>query len=144
VVVQLFSDGGEAAEVRKRRHDRPLILSTGFQVIEGFGCSATADGRKARTTVSDGISPAHGTERNGLTAVFHSAAKAGRGLVTDGTTLTTTLSPGLLASDEGLEKMASMLEAYFEMQGRHVQFTPVDAKTLRDAQEHPGDYLTSQ
>jgi len=136
-VVQLFSD-----EVRKQKCGRggmyrPLILSTGFQVIEGFGCSATADGRKARTPVSDGISPGHGTERNGLTAVFHSAAKAGRGLVSDGTTLTTTLSPGLLASDEGLEKMSSMLEAYFKMQGRHVQFTPVDANTLRDAQQHP-------
>jgi pyruvate formate-lyase/glycerol dehydratase family glycyl radical enzyme len=139
-VVELFSD-----EVRKQKcgrggRYRPLILSTGFQVIEGAGCGATADGRKARTPVSDGISPGHGTEMNGLTAVFHSAAKAGRGLVTDGTTLTLTLSPGLLASDEGPEKMASMLEAYFKMQGRHVQFTPVDAKTLRDAQEHPQEY----
>jgi formate C-acetyltransferase len=26
------------------------------------------------------------------------------------------------------------------MQGRHVQFTPVDANTLRDAQEHPEAY----
>ena len=139
-VVQLFSD-----EVRKQKCGRggmyrPLILSTGFQVIEGFGCSATADGRRARTTVSDGISPAHGTELNGLTAVFHSAARAGRGLVSDGTTLTITLSPGLLSSDEGLEKMASMIEAYFKMQGRHVQFTPVDADTLRDAREHPDAY----
>jgi formate C-acetyltransferase len=139
-VVQLFSD-----EVRKQKCGRggiyrPLILSTGFQVIEGAGCSATADGRRARTPVSDGISPGHGTELNGLTAVFHSAAKASRGLVTDGTTLTVTLSPGLLASDEGLEKMASMIEAYFKMGGRHVQFTPVDAKTLRDAQEHPDAY----
>jgi formate C-acetyltransferase len=139
-VVQLFSD-----EVRKQKCGRggmyrPLILSTGFQVIEGFGCSATADGRRARTTVSDGISPAHGTELNGLTAVFHSAARAGRGLVSDGTTLTITLSPGLLSSDEGLEKMASMIEAYFKMQGRHVQFTPVDADTLRDAREQPDAY----
>jgi pyruvate formate-lyase/glycerol dehydratase family glycyl radical enzyme len=139
-VVQLFSD-----EVRKQKCGRggmyrPLILSTGFQVIEGFGCSAAADGRRARTTVSDGISPAHGTELNGLTAVFHSAARAGRGLVSDGTTLTITLSPGLLSSDEGLEKMASMIEAYFKMQGRHVQFTPVDANTLRDAREHPDAY----
>ena len=138
-VVQLFCD-----EVRKQRCGRggmyrPLILSTGFQVIEGFGCGATADGRKAREPVSDGLSPAHGTELNGLTGVFHSAARAGCGLVTDGSTLTVTLSPGLLATDEGLEKMASLIEAYFKLGGRHVQFTPVDAETLRDAQAHPGE-----
>ena len=139
-VVQIFCD-----EVRKQKCGRggmyrPLILSTGFQIIEGAGCGATADGRKAREPVSDGLSPAHGTEMNGLTGVFHSAARAGRALVSDGSTLTTTLSPGLLSSDEGLEKMAALLEAYFKMQGRHVQFTPVDADTLREAQAHPEKY----
>jgi formate C-acetyltransferase len=139
-VVELLCD-----EVRKHRCGRggvyrPLILSSGFQVVEGFACPATPDGRRAGEPVSDGISPGHHTEGNGLTALMHSAAKASSPLVTDGTTLTVTLSPGLLKTEEGLEKMASLLEVYFELGGRHVQFTPLSTETLKDAQAHPEKY----
>jgi formate C-acetyltransferase len=139
-IVELFCE-----EVRKHRCGRggvyrPLILSSGFQVVEGFLCPATPDGRRAGEPVSDGISPGHHTEGKGLTALMHSAAKASSPLVTDGTTLTVTLSPGLLTTDEGLEKMASLLEGYFELGGRHVQFTPLSAETLQDAQAHPEKY----
>lgn len=132
-------------EVRKHKCARggiyrPLILSTGFQVFEGMFCPATPDGRRAGEPVSDGISPAHGTERNGLTAVLRSAASAGKALVSDGTTLTLHLSPSMLKTDAELEKMAFLLETYFKLGGRQVQFTPVDADTLRDAQAHPEKY----
>jgi formate C-acetyltransferase len=139
-MVELFCE-----EVRKYHCGRggvyrPLILSSGFQVVEGWMCPATPDGRMAGEPVTDGISPGHYTRANGLTAVMHSAAKVSRPLVSDGTTLTLNLSPGLLKSDEGLEKMASLLEGYFELGGRHVQFTPLSTSTLRDAQAHPEKY----
>ena len=47
-----------------------------------------------------------------------------------------TLSPGLF-EDDHLEKTADMLEAYFQMNGRQVQFNTVSADTLKDAQTHP-------
>ena len=50
------------------------------------------------------------------------------------------LSPGLIKTDEGLGKLASMIEAYFILGGRHIQFNPVDATTLKDAQKHPENY----
>ncbi len=139
-IVEVFCN-----EVRKHKCARggiyrPLILSTGFQVFEGMFCAATPDGRRAGEPVSDGISPAHGTERNGITAVLSSAASAGKALVSDGTTLTLHLSPSLLKTDAELEKMAFLLETYFKLGGRQVQFTPVDADTLRDAQAHPEKY----
>jgi len=139
-VVEVF-----CGEVRKHKCARggiyrPLILSTGFQVFEGMFCPATPDGRRAGEPVSDGISPAHGTERNGLTAVLSSAASAGKALVSDGTTLTLHLSPSLVKTDAELEKMAHLLETFFKLGGRQVQFTPVDADTLRDAQAHPEKY----
>jgi len=119
---------------------RPLILSSGFQIAAGFTCNATADGRLAHEPLTDGISPAHGTENNGLTAVLHSAAIVSKELVTDGTTLTLNLSPALLKTNEGVDKLVSMLRAYFTLGGRHVQFTPLDKTTLLDAQANPEKY----
>jgi formate C-acetyltransferase len=138
-MVERFCD-----EVRKHRCGRggvyrPLILSSGFQVAEGWFCPATPDGRRTGEAVSDGISPSHGTERKGMTAVFHSAAKASRPLVSDGTTLTMTLSPSLLKTPENIKNMSAMLTVYFDMGGRHVQFTPLSRETLQEAQAHP-DY----
>ena len=51
------------------------------------------------------------------------------------------VNPTTISSDEGLDKFTSMLEAYFEMGGRQVQFNPISKETLRDAQENPRDYL---
>ena len=55
---------------------RPIMMSAGTQVIEGFLCGASPDGRLALQAVSNGISPANGTELNGATAAMHSVAKA--------------------------------------------------------------------
>jgi formate C-acetyltransferase len=119
---------------------RPLLLSSGTQVIEGMFCGASADGRLARAPVSNGISPSNGTESNGATAVLHSVSKACKACFSSGTTLNMNLSPGLIKTAEGLGKLASMIEAYFLLGGRHIQFNPVDAKTLKDAQKQPENY----
>ncbi len=132
-------------EVRKHRSwrggiYRPSLFSSGTQDLEGAICGATPDGRRAGEPVSNGISPTNGTEWNGITAVFHSAAAAGSPLVSDGTALNLNLSPLAIASQEGLEKLASTVEAFFVLGGRHVQFNPLDRETLKDAQAHPERY----
>ena len=45
--------------------------------------------------------------------------------------------PSAFSDDKDVEKVAAMLEAYFAQGGKHVQFNVCDAKTLKDAQEHP-------
>jgi pyruvate formate-lyase/glycerol dehydratase family glycyl radical enzyme len=119
---------------------RPLLVSSGTQVIEGLFCGASADGRLSRMPVSNGVSPSNGTESNGATAVLHSVSKACKACFSSGTTFNMNLSPGLIKTDEGLGKLASMIEAYFLLGGRHIQFNPVDAETLKDAQKHPENY----
>ncbi len=119
---------------------RPLLISSGTQVTEGLVCGASADGRLARTAVSNGISPSNGTESKGATAVLHSVAKACKACLSGGTTLNMNLSPGVIKTDEGLDKLVSMIEAYFVLGGRHIQFNPVDVETLKDAQKHPEKY----
>jgi formate C-acetyltransferase len=119
---------------------RPSLFSSGTQHIEGAFLGATPDGRLATEVVSNGVSPVNGMERTGMTALLHSAAKAGRALLSDGTALNLNISPGLLRTAEGVEKLADMILAYFDMGGRHVQFNPLDRKTLFDAQTHPEKY----
>ncbi len=133
------------AEVRKHACGRggfyrPGIFSYGVHVADGMTLGATPDGRKAGMPVSNGISPVNGTEMAGPTAVMHSAAAAGGSLLSDGTALNLRLSPSLIATGEGAGKMASLVEGYFALGGRHVQFNVVDTATLRDAQAHPERY----
>lgn len=132
-------------EVRKHKCSRggfyrPGIFSYGVHVADGMSLGATPDGRRAGEPVSNGISPVNGTEREGPTAVLQSAARAGGALLSDGTALNLRLSPSLLRSEENEDKLASMIEAYFALGGRHVQFNVVDTATLRDAQDHPERY----
>jgi formate C-acetyltransferase len=119
---------------------RPSLFSSGTQHIEGAFIGATPNGRLATDVVSNGISPVNGMEKKGMTAVFHSVANANKSFLSDGTALNMNLSPGLIKSDEGIKKFADMLLAYFELGGRHVQFNPLDKKTLLDAQAHPEKY----
>jgi len=139
-VTEVFCD-----EVRKHKCSRggfyrPGIFSYGVHVADGMSLGATPDGRKAGEPVSNGISPVNGTERGGPTAVMQSAARAGGALLSDGTALNIRFSPSLLRSEENEDKLAFMIEAYFTLGGRHVQFNVVDTATLRDAQAHPERY----
>lgn len=119
---------------------RPIMMSAGTQVIEGLLCGASADGRLAGQAVSNGISPANGTELNGATATLHSVAKASKSHMSAGSTFNMTLSPGVIKTEENLEKFANMLLGYFELGGRQVQVNPVEVETLKDAQKNPQNY----
>jgi trans-4-hydroxy-L-proline dehydratase len=112
------------------------MLPTTCHVYFGSVCGASADGRRAGMPLSEGISPVQGADRRGPTAVFASAAKMDH-LKTGGTLLNMKLSPDLLAGDEGIGRLASLVRTYFKADGHHVQFNVVTAETLRAAQADP-------
>jgi formate C-acetyltransferase len=78
-------------------------------------------------------------DRNGPTAVLQSAAKMDHAR-TGGTLLNQKLPPGIIDTDEGLQKWVQLVRSYFRMDGHHIQFNVVDAETLRKAQERPEEY----
>ncbi len=119
---------------------RPSLFSSGTQHIEGAFIGATPDGRLATDVVSNGVSPVNGNEKKGMTAVFNSVARAGNACISDGTALNMNLSPFLLQTEDRVEKFADLILGYFKQGGRHVQFNPLDRKTLQDAQAHPEKY----
>ena len=118
---------------------RVNLLPTTVHVYFGSVVAATPDGRRAGKPLSEGISPVQGMDRKGPTAVLKSAAKMDH-VRTGGTLLNQKLSPGLLETQEGMEKWAHLVRSYFRMDGHHVQFNVVDAETLRAAQEHPEEH----
>jgi pyruvate-formate lyase len=115
------------------------MLPTTCHIYFGSVTGATPDGRKAWTPLSDGVSPVQGADRNGPTAALRSVAKMDH-VRTGGTLLNQKFTPQVLANDEGLDKLVSLVRGYFKLDGHHIQFNVVDAKTLKAAQANPEQY----
>jgi pyruvate formate-lyase/glycerol dehydratase family glycyl radical enzyme len=115
------------------------LLPTTCHVYFGSVIGATPDGRKARTPLSEGISPVQGADRRGPTAVIKSASKMDHAR-TGGTLLNQKLTPQLLQEEADLDKLVHLVRTYFRLDGHHIQFNVVDAATLRAAQQDPAQY----
>jgi formate C-acetyltransferase len=121
----------------KRGQYRLEMLPTTSHVYFGSLTGATPDGRKAGQPLSEGISPVQGADRHGPTAVIRSAAKMDH-VKTGGTLLNMKLTPALLESEDGIDKLSHLVRSYFKLDGHHLQFNVVTAETLRAAQADPG------
>jgi len=115
------------------------MLPTTCHIYFGAVTGAMPDGRPAGLPLSEGISPVQGADTRGPTAVLKSAGKMDQ-LETGGTLLNMKFSPPVLAGDEGVAKVGSLVRGYFAMDGHHVQLNVVTADTLRCAQEDPEQY----
>jgi len=115
------------------------LLPTTSHIYFGSITGALPDGRKSGEPLSEGISPVQGADRKGPTAVLNSAAKIDQ-LRTGGTLLNQKFTPSFLDTNEGLEKISSLIRGYFRMNGHHIQFNVVTAETLRNAQREPEKY----
>ena len=115
---------------------RVNLLPTTVHIYFGQVVGALPNGRKAGEAVSEGISPSQGRDHHGPTAVIKSAARIDHAR-TGGTLLNMKFNPHVLAGDDNVEKLLSLIRAYFKLGGHHLQFNVVNAETLRQAQEHP-------
>ena len=61
-------------------------------------------------------------------------------LMTGGTLLNQKFTPSVVAGEEGLNQMASLIRSYFNMDGHHIQFNVIDRQTLLNAQKYPEEY----
>ena len=106
----------------------------------GAQTGATPDGRMAYTPIADGVSPAAGRDVNGPTAAANSVSKLDHGIASNGTLFNMKFHPSALKGDEGLYNFVSLIRAYFDRKGMHVQFNVVSRETLIDAQKNPENY----
>jgi formate C-acetyltransferase len=112
------------------------MLPTTCHVYFGSVTGATPDGRHAGQPLSEGISPVQGADRKGPTAVIRSCGKMDH-LRTGGTLLNMKFTPSVLVGERGLDNLTHLVRSYFKLDGHHIQFNVVDAKTLRAAQAAP-------
>jgi len=118
---------------------RVNMLPTTCHIYFGEVTGALPNGRLAGKPLSEGISPTQGADVNGPTAALLSAAKMEQ-LKTGGTLLNQKFTPGVVSGKKGLDGMACLVAAYFDLSGHHIQFNVVDRQTLRDAQARPDEY----
>ena len=138
-VFDIFHDAINGKPTFRRGKYRINMLPTTSHVYFGSVMIATPDGRKAFEPLSEGISPFQGADKKGPTAVLKSAAKIDH-LKTGGTLLNQKFSPSFFKDDQSITKLTHLIRSYFRMDGHHIQFNVVSAKTLRDAQRHPEKY----
>jgi pyruvate-formate lyase len=109
-------------------------------VAMGKNVRATPDGRKAGAPLNNGISPATGVEKNGITATINSVSKLPSIWFSKGAIFNMRLSPSILQSAAGRRRVTALVETLFKNYQYHVQFNVVSTETLRDAQKHPERY----
>jgi formate C-acetyltransferase len=86
--------------------------------------------------LGNGITPASGSARRGVTALLNSVTRLPVGRAHNGTNLNLRFNPRWLHA----EALSALMKTYFELGGAQVQFNMIDTETLRDAQLHPEAY----
>jgi formate C-acetyltransferase len=142
IAVRVYDDLVKAIEGRPNTRGGKTqlnMLSTTCHNYFGSVCGATPNGRYAHFAISDGTSPAHGSDSHGPTAVIKSLGKLDQ-TKSGGTLLNVRFVPNLLKREEDMRKLGHLIRTYFKFGGHHIQFNIVDTATLLDAQKHPDQY----
>ncbi|MFX0008393.1 MAG: pyruvate formate lyase family protein, partial [Candidatus Hermodarchaeota archaeon] len=115
----------------------PGIYSTSFHLALGVFTAATADGRKSREPLSNGVGPTVGREKSGPTAILNSIMKLENELMTNGNSTLLNFHPKTMRSELFLPLIRSF---FVENGGYHIQFNVIGRNTLCDAQNNPKNY----
>lgn len=135
-VFEIYYDAVNGRPASRGGVHRINLLPTTSHVYFGSVTGAGADGRKAFTPLSEGISPFQGADSQGPTAVIRSASRIDH-LRTGGTLLNQKFSPQFFEDEDSYRNLTALIRGYFSLDGHHIQFNVVNAETLREAQKHP-------
>ncbi len=115
----------------------PGIYSTSFHLALGVFTAASADGRKSRDHLSNGVGPTNGMDKNGPTAILNSIMKLENELMTNGNSTILSFHPKTMKPQIFL----SVIRTFFQLNGGyHIQFNVIGKDTLCDAQKNPEKY----
>lgn len=104
--------------------------------------SATPNGRKAWTPLSDGSSASQGADVNGPTAILLSNFNSKNYDFRERASrlLNIKLSPSCVAGEEGTRKLVSFIRTWCDLKLWHLQFNIINKETLLAAKREPENY----
>ena len=101
---------------------------------------ASPDGRRQGDLTATSFSPAVGMDRSGPTAVLRSASKVDLTKASHGSVLDVALHASVFRGEEGMEKLAALIETFRTMPSTGtLQLNVLDQETLRRAKANPHD-----
>lgn len=106
----------------------------------GENGSALPSGHRKGVPFANGISPSHGMDRNGPTAVLNSAAKLNYTLSNNASVLDLKLPANTFTDEKGLALLCDLVMTYFRRGGTQLQLYFLSAEDLRNAQKTPELY----
>ena len=104
--------------------------------------SATPNGRKQFTPLSDGSSASHGADANGPTAILLSNYNTKNYGMRDRAArmLNIKFTPKCIEGEQGTEKLVSFIRTFCDLKIWHVQFNVINRDTLIAAKKDPEKY----
>ena len=136
-----------AGYFRERMKDytnyRGGLYHTGMYTVSahvpmGENVGASPDGRNAVAPLADGgMSPVHGRDMAGPTAVLKSVSRMKDSYTTNGGLLNMKFLPEFFKTETGMMKFENFLRAFVDLKIPHIQFNVVRREDLLDAKLHP-------
>ncbi|ONI39147.1 pyruvate formate-lyase [Candidatus Epulonipiscium fishelsonii] len=117
------------------------MYTVSAHVPMGENVGASPDGRNAQEPLADGgMSPVYGRDVEGPTAVLKSVSKLDNYLTTNGGLLNMKFLPEFFSTETGINKFASFLRTFVDLEIPHIQFNVLNREDLLEAKKNPEQY----
>ena len=129
----------------ERRTAKGIKMTPGWftwahAMLYGKAVGATPNGRKAGDTLSINANPAPGFRMDGAVTAVSNAVAASQCGYGNTVPLQIEFDPGITEAEGGVEKVAAMIRAHFDLGGTLININVVDAKKIREAYKDPTLY----
>ena len=106
----------------------------------GRDLGATPNGRRAGEPISHGANPDPGFRRDAAPTAMAVAIAAIQPGFGNAAPMQLELDPGMSRDEDGVEKVAGLIETHFKLGGTLLNINVIDAKMIREAHRNPSLY----